>query len=153
MEDEKEMPQNSVHMGHNVTKFRQLKGIKQRAFAEMIGLANQQAVSRLENKKVIERSMLEVIAPLLGVSIEVLETLPEESGNVIIENNTFEFEGGSTANIMPNSKNENFSNNTYEPIDKALEFFKEHLEEERRQKQELMDRIKELEELIRKGMK
>lgn len=152
MEDEKEILQTGVHMGHNVTKFRQLKGIKQRSFAEMIGLANQQAISRLEGKKVIERNMLEVIAPLLGVSVEVLETLPEESGNVIIENNTFEFESGAT-NIV-NSSNDNYTTtNNYEPIDKALEFFKEHLEEERKQKQELMNRIKELEELIRKGMK
>ncbi|NDV84750.1 helix-turn-helix transcriptional regulator [Bacteroides sp. 51] len=148
MEDEKEIPQTSVHMGHNVTKFRQLKGIKQRVFAEMIGLANERAVYRLESKKVIERNILEIIALLLDVSVEILETLPEVSGNVIIENDTFEFDSGST-NVMPYGE----TTDDYDPIDKALEFFKEYLEEERKQKQELMKRIKELEELIRKGMK
>lgn len=135
----------NVHMGHNLRKFRQLKGIKQTVLGEMVGMNHQQAISRLENQKVISVKTLEKIAPILGVSVEVLRTMPDDNSSVIIENNTFQ-RGSSNVSFGD-------SNIYNEPIDKAMKFFKQHLDEERKQKQELMDRIKELEEMIRNNKK
>lgn len=42
-----------MHLGRNIAKYRDLKGIKQEQLARMIGIS-QQAISKLETKENIE---------------------------------------------------------------------------------------------------
>lgn len=150
MENEKATCKPKVHMGRNVRKFRQLRDMKQLALGELIGIHSQQSMSVLENREVIEVEILEKIAPVLGVSVQVLQTLPEEEhGNITIEYNTFQ--NGSFANIAAND----IEGQVYEnhPVDQLLDFFKGYMEEERKERKELLDRLRNMEELIRKVAK
>lgn len=137
--DEKETQGTNVHMGQNVARFRRLKGIKQATLGELIGRAWQQSISRLESQRIIKTEILEKIAPILGVSVEVLQTMPEEGGRIIVENNTF---NDASAGVV----NGDYIN---EPTDQIITFFKEVIAEERKDKQELMDKINGLEQIIK----
>lgn len=147
MENENTTYKPKVHMGRNVRKFRQLRGMKQLALGELIGILSQQSMSLLESKEVIDVKVLEKIAPILGVSVQVLQTLPEEEhGNITIEYNTFQ--NGSVANIAAND----VEGQVYEnhPVDQLLDFFKGYMEEERKERKALQDKLQSMEELIRK---
>lgn len=148
MEYDKVSPEG-VHMGRNIAKFRHLKGFKKQTFAPMIGLHDQQELSKLESTRNIDVMMLEKIAPLLGVSVEVLQNMPEDAGNIIIENTTFE--EGSAVNVGNNNDNENHINiyNTNNPIDEIVALMREKENKEQERVDALQKRIMELEELIR----
>jgi len=137
--DEKGIQETNVHMGQNIARFRRLKGMKQDTLGKLIGIDWQQSISRLESRRTIKPEILEKVAPILGVSVEILQTMPEEGGNVIVENNTF---NDSSANVI---------NGTYinEPTDKIIAFLKDVIAEERKDKKELKDKIDELEQLIK----
>lgn len=63
----------NVHQGANVRKFRQLVGMKQATFGEMMGL-NQPGVSRLEQKRVLEEDTLFKVANILHVALKLSRT-------------------------------------------------------------------------------
>lgn len=45
-----------MHLGRNISKLRELKGIKQEDFAKMLKIT-QQAVSKLESKKKLTKTL------------------------------------------------------------------------------------------------
>lgn len=82
-----------MHIGRNVSKLRDLKGLKQDEFAQMLGIS-QQAVSRLENKKEIDDDMLRKIADKLDVTLEgikqfspdaTINSINQQGGNVFVD--------------------------------------------------------------------
>ena len=58
-----------VHIGRKVGRLREIRGIKQEAIAQELGVT-QQAVSKLEQSEFIEDEVLEKIAKVLGVTSE-----------------------------------------------------------------------------------
>ena len=78
-----------MHLGRNISKLRELKGIKQEDFAKMLKIT-QQAVSKLESKKEIDEDTLNKIAEKLGTTTDsikefsaeaIIQTVHQHSGN------------------------------------------------------------------------
>lgn len=80
--------QKNVHQGSNVRKLHNIMGIKQSSLAKDLG-TTQQAVSRIESQRVIEKDTLIQIANILNISPKIIEELDENPLSVIIENNNF----------------------------------------------------------------
>ena len=79
-----------VHHGRNVKRIREFQGIKQDAFAELLGKDwNQQRVSDVEKKETIEPVLIKQLASALNLSEESIENLTNEMASSIF--NTYNF--------------------------------------------------------------
>ena len=104
----------NVHQGANVRKLRQLVGMKQTTFGEMLGM-NPQSVSRLEQKRVLEEDTLFKVANILHVAPEIIRNLEENPTSIVIENNTFQT-GSSNVGVVENQR-DNIVNH---PVDQLM---------------------------------
>lgn len=109
----------NVHQGANVRKLRQLVGMKQTTFGDLMGM-NQQAVSRLEQKKVLDEDTLFKVANILHVAPEIIRKLEENPTSIVIENNTFQ-SGSSNVGVVENQR-DNIVNH---PVDQLMVLSKE----------------------------
>ena len=66
------------HIGRNISRIRQLKGMKQEALAMAIGVT-QQTVSNIEASETVDEDKLVEIAKALGVTKEAIESFSEEN--------------------------------------------------------------------------
>ena len=101
------------HIGRKISRIRELRGIKQEAFATELGVS-QQTVSRMEQSQEIEEDVLEKIANILGVTPEAIKNFNEEAVFNIIGNNYHD-----------NSSSVQYQC-TFNPIDKLVEVFEEN---------------------------
>lgn len=69
---------NSKHHGHKVGRIRELKGMKQEALAELLGIS-QQAVSKLEQSENIDDAVMDRIAKAFGVSASAIRNFNEDA--------------------------------------------------------------------------
>ncbi|MFZ0597470.1 MAG: helix-turn-helix transcriptional regulator, partial [Flavobacterium sp.] len=101
------------HIGRNISRIRELRGMKQEALAMAMGLS-QQAISNIEGNENIDDEKLLEIANALGVSTEAIKSFSEE--NMINYFNTFHDSQGNFGN---------FGNNTcnFNPLDKVVELY------------------------------
>ncbi len=76
-----------MHIGRKICRIREIRGIKQEALAQELGITQQQ-VSRLEQSDTVEEEVLEQIAKVLGVTSDAIHKFNEEAVFNII-NNTF----------------------------------------------------------------
>lgn len=113
------LKESNVHQGTNIRKFRQLLGMKQEVLADLLGV-NQQMVSRIEQKRVVEADLLVKIANILHVSPEIIQKLEENPTSIVIENNTFQ-SGSSNVGVVENQR-DNIVNH---PVEKIMELTKE----------------------------
>ena len=74
-----------VHHGRNVKRFREMLGIKQDVLAEALEM-NQQQISRLESKEVIEDILLEKLAKSLNITVEAIKKCNDDIAVNIISN-------------------------------------------------------------------
>ncbi|MDR0745549.1 MAG: helix-turn-helix domain-containing protein [Mediterranea sp.] len=82
--------EKNVHQGRNIKRVRESRGMKQFTLAQLIGLS-QQAVSQIEQKSVIEEVLLDKMAIVLEVPVDVLREMEDVSDvSFYVENNTFE---------------------------------------------------------------
>jgi transcriptional regulator with XRE-family HTH domain len=113
------MPEKSIHHGRNLRRIREILDIKQDTLASFLGEDwNQQKVSYLEQKEVIDPAMLEEVAKALKVPIDAIKNFNEEAAIFNIQNN---YEGS-------NSSATNVGNYhcTFNPIDKLAEALEEN---------------------------
>lgn len=110
----------NVNQGANVRKLRQIMGMKQDTMAELLN-TNQQTVSRIEQKKILDEDTIAKIANILHVSPKIIQELEENANSIVIENNTFQA-GSSNVGVVE-SQRDNIVNH---PIDKIMELSKEH---------------------------
>jgi transcriptional regulator with XRE-family HTH domain len=110
------------HIGRNISRIRELRGIKQEVLAKAIGVT-QQSVSNMEASETIEEEKLVEVAKALGVSVEAIKNFSEEG--VInyfndIHDNDFNNScvGNSCTGFSPNY--------TYNPLDKLVEAYEEN---------------------------
>jgi len=120
-----------VHEGRNIKRIREMLGIKQEALAMELGI-NQQKISLLEQKEIIEPQLLEDVAKALKVPVEAIKNFDEGAALNIISN-TFTSQDTSTLNAI------NYYP-TFNPIDKLVELYERMLKE----KDEIIDTLKEL---------
>ncbi|OMQ11778.1 helix-turn-helix transcriptional regulator [[Flexibacter] sp. ATCC 35103] len=120
------------HIGRNISRIRELRGMKQEALADAIGVT-QQTVSSLEGSEEVETKRLAEIAKILGVTVEAIENFSEES--------VFNFFN----NFYDNSANNGYLNNsnnhcTFNPLDKVVELY-ERLVQSEKEKVEYLENI------------
>jgi len=78
----------TAHHGRNVKRIREILGVKQEALAASLGEDwNQRRISGLEDKEVIEQSLLQQIAEALKVPVDAIKNFSDE--NAINFINTF----------------------------------------------------------------
>lgn len=143
--NENNVTNKNVHVGHNITRFRHLRGLKQETLADMIGVT-QQTMSHHEQQKVVNPDVLRRIATALNVPQDVLQNLEDDNTTFIIENNTF----GDNDNIGMGAHIEQDKQNVYNPMDKIIELMERLLEREQQHCEKLEERISRLEKLIKK---
>ena len=117
------------HIGRNISRIRELRGMKQEALAQAIG-TNQQAISGIEGSEEIDDKKLVEIAKALGVTTEAIKSFSEE--NVFNYFNTFH-ESVSGSFITNNSC-------TFNPLDKVVELY-ERLVQAEKDKNEYLEKL------------
>ena len=121
------------HIGRNISRMRELRGMKQEALAQAIG-TNQQAISGIESSENIDPAKLKEIAKALGVTVEAIENFSEESVfnffNSFYDNSTNSGAQGTTHN----------NHCTFNPLDKVIELY-ERLVLAEREKVEYLEKL------------
>lgn len=131
--------ENKIHQGRNIKRFREMLGVKQEALAFDLGEDwNQQKISMLEQKAVIDEALLQEISELLKIPVQAFKNFDEEHAVNIISN---------TFNDQSNGYNF-YPTFNVNPIEKWVEA----LEEIKRLNEELIkskdDQIKMLERIV-----
>ncbi|MFT3794837.1 helix-turn-helix domain-containing protein [Flavobacterium sp.] len=126
--------QKPKHIGRNISRIRELRGIKQEALAIAIGVS-QQTISKIEQSENVEEEVLLKIAGELGVSAEAIRNFSEEAVFNNIQNN---HEGA----IINDGPTVNY-NCTFNPLDKVVELYERLVQTEK-------DKIGYLEKLLNK---
>lgn len=121
------------HIGRNISRIRELRGMKQEALAIAIGVS-QQSVSNIEGSEIVDEEKLQVIAEVLGVSAEAIKNYSDETVLNNIQNN---YEG-SVINSGPTVNH----NCTFNPLDKVIELYERLIQAEK-------DKVEYLEKLLK----
>ncbi|WP_439582754.1 helix-turn-helix domain-containing protein [Dyadobacter bucti] len=103
------------HIGHKISRIRELRGLKQESMAFELNVS-QQTVSKIEQSETVDEQMLDQISKILGVSAEGIKNFSEEAVFNIIGNTVNNHDNGSLFNYYP----------TFNPIDKLIEVFEEN---------------------------
>ena len=117
MEDTYTKPSGKVHMGKNIARIREIKGMKQETLAAELGIS-QQAVSQLEQKETMDKEKLEEVAQALGVTPEAIRAFNEDAAFTFINSNAFH--DNSALNTFTSGNNQNYQP-TFNPLDKIME--------------------------------
>ena len=123
------------HIGRNISRIRELRGMKQEALAEAIGIS-QQTVSSIEGSEEVETKKLVEIAKVLGVTVEAIENFSEESVFNFF-NNFYD----NSANNGQGNGNTNHNACTFNPLDKVVELYERLVQAEK-------DKVEYLEKLL-----
>ncbi|MFH7016040.1 helix-turn-helix domain-containing protein [Flavobacterium sp. FlaQc-47] len=119
------------HIGRNISRIRELRGMKQEALAFAIGLS-QQTVSNIEGSENVDEEKLNAISEVLGVSVEAIKNYSDETVLNIISN-TFTSNDSSTINAINLQP-------SFNPLDKVVELF-ERLVQSEKEKVEYFEKI------------
>ena len=123
------------HIGRNISRIRELRGMKQEALANAIGVS-QQSVSSIEASETVDDDKLAEVAKALGVSVEAIKSFSEEA--MINYFNTF------NDTDFSNSQGA-FGHNhncTFNPLDKIVELYERLVQAEK-------DKVEYLEKLLK----
>jgi len=139
-----ETPNIKTHQGRNVKRFREMLGIKQESLAYDLGDEwNEKKILLLEQKEIVETTVLQQIANVLKFPLAAIQNFNEEQPVNIIANT---FDNGSIAY----QRNENCTFNT-----DLIEKWMEAIEENKRLQAELAkvkdEQIKLLQQLLAKN--
>jgi transcriptional regulator with XRE-family HTH domain len=127
------------HIGRNISRIRELKGIKQEALAVAIGIS-QQSVSHIEASETVDEEKLAEVAKALGVSADAIKNFTEE--NVINYFNNF-YDNSASNGQGAFSPVFNFN-----PLDKLVESYEENKKLYERLVQAEKDKVEYLEKLL-----
>ncbi|MCX6318530.1 MAG: XRE family transcriptional regulator [Bacteroidetes bacterium] len=133
--------EKKIHQGKNISRFRQMLGMKQDALASVLGDDwTQIKVSRLEAKEEIEEGILDNVARAMKIPVDAIKNFDDEAAISIVANTFTDFKDNAVASAM------NYYP-TFNPIDKIVEL----LERSNKEKDDLISLLrKEIDELKRK---
>lgn len=103
-----------IHIGRNVQRIREMKGLKQDALAQRLGIT-QQAVSNMEQSESIDDERLDLIAEILEVTREYIKSFREEA---VFNNNAYD-----------HSTIFNYVEQYLNPVEKIVELYERLLSE------------------------
>jgi transcriptional regulator with XRE-family HTH domain len=125
-----------IHLGRNIERIRELRGIKQEALAQELGIS-QQAVSKMEQSESVDEERLTKVAEALGTSSGFIKSFNDEAiNNFFGDQHNHE---GSTNNVS------GVSGNVYFPVDNLKEMYEKLLASEREKVQLLEGMVRILE--------
>lgn len=124
------------NIGRNISRIRELRGMKQGALADAIG-TSQQTISSIETSETVEFEKLVQIAKALGVTVEAIENFTEESVFNFF-NNFYD----NSANNGQGNGNTNHNACTFNPLDKVVELYERLVQAEK-------DKVEYLEKLMK----
>ena len=130
------------HIGRNISRIREMKGMKQETLAELLGIS-QQKMSVIENTEELDDAKLNEIANALEVPANAIKEYSDEKMLNVITNNTFNSNDSSTLNainVMP----------TFNPLDKLVEAYDENKKLYERLLQAEKEKTTYLEQLLKK---
>ena len=113
-----------IHIGRNIERIRELKGIKQETVAHELGIT-QQAISKIEQSEEVDEEKLDKIAKALGVNKDAIKSYSEDTLIFHIEH----MHDNSSANYQYH----------FNPVDKVVELYERLLKE----KDEIIERYKQ----------
>ncbi|WP_433813121.1 helix-turn-helix domain-containing protein [Flavobacterium johnsoniae] len=120
------------NIGRNISRIRELRGMKQGALADAIG-TSQQTISSIETSETVDFDKLVQIAKALGVTVEAIENFTEES--VFNFFNNFYDNSSSQGNSFNQGMNAAFN-----PLDKVIELY-ERLVQAEKEKVEYLEKL------------
>jgi len=103
------------HIGRNISRIRELRGMKQEALANAIGVS-QQSVSNIEGSETVDEEKLQAIAEVLGVTADGIKNYSDEAVFNIIGNTVNNHDNASFFQYQP----------TFNPLDKLVEAYEEN---------------------------
>lgn len=131
----------TIHQGRNVKRFREMLGIKQDVLAIELGDDwNQQKISLLEQKEIIDAPLLQLISAALKIPMEAIQNFDEEQAVNIIANTITNNDNAVMHSLYIN-------NATINPIEKIIELHEEKIalyERMLKEKDEMMQRLVKL---------
>ncbi|WP_431244256.1 helix-turn-helix domain-containing protein [Flavobacterium sp. P21] len=128
------------HIGRNISRIRELRGMKQEALAIAIGVS-QQSVSNIESSEIVDEEKLVEVAKALGVSVEAIKNFTEE--NVINYFNNF------YDNSASNGQGAFGPVFNFNPLEKLIESYEENKKLYERLVQAEKDKVEYLEKLLK----
>lgn len=128
------------HIGRNISRIRELRGMKQEALAVAMGVS-QQTVSNMEGSETVDEEKLQAIAEVLGVTSEGIKNFSEEAV-VNYFNNIYD-------NDFSHSNGAFAPNCTFNPLDKLVEAYEENKKLYERLVQAEKDKNEYLEKLFK----
>jgi len=129
------------HIGRNISRIRELKGMKQEILAEAIGVS-QQTVSSIEGSEEVDNKRLVEIAKALEVTVEAIENFSEES--------VFNFFNNFYDNSASNGQGASGPIFTFNPLDKMVELYERLVLAEKELVQAEKAKVEYLEKLLNK---
>ncbi|MDM1444410.1 helix-turn-helix transcriptional regulator [Myroides odoratimimus] len=127
--------EHKIHQGRNVKRFREMLGIKQEVLAFDLGDDwNQKKISLLEQKEVIDNSLLQQISKVLKIPVEAIKNFDEEQAINIISS-TF---NDNAVGVIVNNNN---------PLEAIVKLHEEKIalyERMLKEKDEMMTRLEKL---------
>ncbi|MEC4028955.1 XRE family transcriptional regulator [Myroides odoratimimus] len=133
--------EHKIHQGRNVKRFREMLGIKQEVLAFDLGEDwNQKKISLLEQKEVIDNSVLQQISKVLKIPVEAIENFDEQQAINIINNTITNNDNAVMHSLYIN-------NATINPVDKIVQLHEEKIalyERMLKEKDEMMIRLEKL---------
>ncbi|KAA5538321.1 helix-turn-helix domain-containing protein [Paenimyroides baculatum] len=128
------------HLGRNISRIREMKGMKQETLAELLGIS-QQKMSVIENTEELDDAKLNEIAKALDVPANAIKEYSDERMINIISHNTFQNDSSAVKNLY---------NPTFNPLDKLVEAYDENKKLYERLLQAEKDKTLYLEQLLKK---
>ena len=123
------------HIGRNISRLRELRGMKQEALAMAIGVT-QQTISHMENSEMVDDDKLVEVAKALDVSVEAIKNFSDDAVINYITNFYDKSQG--------NGVNQGTCN--FNPLDKLMEM----VEENRKLYERLLEAEKDKNEFLEK---
>ena len=132
-----------IHQGRNVRFFRERRGLKQDALADLLGEGwSQKKISVIESKETIDPALLEELASALNVSADTIKNFDEEKAIYFIQNN-YEGANPNSSNVYGSHYNHctiNPLERYFEAVDKNEKLYEALLQAER-EKNALLERL------------
>lgn len=128
------------HLGRNISRIREMKGMKQETLAEILGIS-QQKMSVIENTEELDDAKLNEIAKALDVPANAIKEYSDERVLNIIN---------STFHESPFYSNTVNYNPTFNPLDKLVEAYDENKKLYERLLRAEKEKTSYLEQLLKK---
>jgi transcriptional regulator with XRE-family HTH domain len=127
-------PDRKIHEGRNIKRFREMLGIKQDTLAADLGDDwNQQKISLLEQKEVVDPAILQQVSVALKIPVEAFRNFDEDQAINIFSNTFQDFKDNAVASAM------NYQC-SFNPIDKMIELYERMLQ----QQKEMIEKLEKL---------